>query len=80
MPFSDIWAVLKDAGPLTLFAFATVMWWLERKRADDERKINEDRTTKFYEVTNSISATLITHSNTMDKALDVFRRHEWDRK
>lgn len=76
MQFSDIWAILKEAGPTALFGFAAIMWWLERTRANDERKINEERTAKFYEVTGSLSAGMTSYSNTMDKAIEVLRQRE----
>jgi hypothetical protein len=40
----DAWQFVKDAGPLALAAAFFLIWWLERKRADEERGLNKELT------------------------------------
>jgi hypothetical protein len=38
------WQFVKEAGPLALAASFFLVWWLERQRANEERKINAELT------------------------------------
>lgn len=84
MTFADIWTLIKDAGPLALAASFCLIWWLERDRANGERKINDERTTKFYElgmsqvdINRQVMSTLdrvIELLNRLDKIVDLISR------
>lgn len=43
MPTVEVlWAIVTNAGPLGFAAIFFIMWYLERKRADEERKMNQE--------------------------------------
>lgn len=50
---AELWAMIKDAGPLALAAAFFMVWYLERSRANDERKINNDLTERTITAINS---------------------------
>jgi hypothetical protein len=74
MTFDAVWGIIRDAGPLALAASFCLVWWLERDRANNERKINDERTTKFYELGTSqvdINRQVLT---TLDRVIELLNR------
>jgi hypothetical protein len=56
----ELWQVIQGAGPFALAASFFFIWYLERQRANDERKLNQEAAEKnvraINEVTNAINA------------------------
>lgn len=78
MTFQELWALVREAGPLALASVFAYMWWRAETRADRERSINEDRTNKFYDLGTTTNTTLAVVSSTLDKVFDAITSRRTD--